>query len=424
MSAGTRIEPLAILLSGAPGIGKSRLLAEACQRLTGVNRLDVIGYEPERQVPLAAARDLLRALDAFPSVRSTSAATLDPLRVFEAAYRGLGRVAPAVLVIDDLQWVDERTLALCHYLIRASSGSPRPLRVLAAGRPSQQMTTFSVSTAQVLGAAGRVDTIDLEPLEQEAGVDLVRTLWADAGSGAAEVWRLAEGSPYWIEMLARARDVGASSESLRLRVAPMDADATELMAILAAAGRPETWDRLAVVAAWDRSRTMRAIDLLADAGIVVTTGGTVAFSHDLVRAGAESAVAADLMRELHGRWAILLEAAASESDDVRLLLAALEHRVAAVSTRSRSRSAWRVRRGAVGSVRRCRDPWIDRGRDSDCDPARIRLLRSLATLATETGDHQRAFDRWSSLADELVDQVERTDAVIAAGQAAAELRLG
>ncbi len=415
---------IAIMLSGAPGIGKSRLLAEAGQRLIGVTRLEVIGYEPEKQVPLAAARDLLRALDAFPSAESTPEATLDPLRVFEAAYHGLERIGPAVLVIDDLQWVDERTLALCHYLIRASAGSDSPLGVLAAGRPSQTMTTFSTSIIQLLGATGRVETIDLEPLGQEAGVDLVRTLWADAGSDATEVWRGAAGSPYWIEMLARHRDVGASSDSLRLQALPTDADATELMAILAAAGRPETWDRLTEVAGWDEARTRRAIEVLVDTGIVGTAGGAVAFSHDLVRASTEAAVASELMREMHVRWATLLEAAARESDDVTILLAALEHRVAggldplALADRvaSAPRRRWLGDDGIaiLGSIAEAAPPG---------DPARVRLLRSLATLATETGDHQRAWDRWSALAAELVDQVERTDAVIAAGQAAAELRV-
>ena len=48
---------------GDPGCGKSRLLAEAAARARPSPSFRVLGYEPEEQVPLAAAADLLRALE-------------------------------------------------------------------------------------------------------------------------------------------------------------------------------------------------------------------------------------------------------------------------------------------------------------------------------------------------------------------------
>ena len=39
-----------------------------------------------------------------------------------------------MLFVDDLQWVDERSLALCHYLVRAARDHDQPLTVFAAAR--------------------------------------------------------------------------------------------------------------------------------------------------------------------------------------------------------------------------------------------------------------------------------------------------
>jgi predicted ATPase len=52
----------AAVVVGEPGSGKSRLLAEAAARAEATTQFRVVGYEPEQQVPLAAAADLLRAL--------------------------------------------------------------------------------------------------------------------------------------------------------------------------------------------------------------------------------------------------------------------------------------------------------------------------------------------------------------------------
>jgi predicted ATPase len=57
-----RGEAAAAIVVGDPGSGKSRLLGEAAARTDLPNRFRVVGFEPESEVPLAAASELLRAL--------------------------------------------------------------------------------------------------------------------------------------------------------------------------------------------------------------------------------------------------------------------------------------------------------------------------------------------------------------------------
>lgn len=132
----------AALVSGEPGSGKSRLLLEA-RSAAGLTHIDVVGFEAERRVPLAAAAELLRALTDVPDhgsrlegllLHSDDAQALEPVRIFEAAHRALRTVGPVLLAVDDLQWMDDLSFALCHYLIRAALGSDQQMAIFASTR--------------------------------------------------------------------------------------------------------------------------------------------------------------------------------------------------------------------------------------------------------------------------------------------------
>lgn len=414
---------LAVLVTGEPGMGKTRLLAEGRARLSGLRQIQVVGYEPEREVPLAAARALLHDLDALPSDLSTWTPAFEPIQLFEAAYQAVEAGGPTILVIDDIQWVDERSLALCHYLIRATAGPLGTLVLLAAGRPGEIMAGFGASVMTVLGESGRVESFDLQPLGLDDGVQLLTEHWADVGAQASDIWQRAVGSPYWLEVLAKGRGGTGSGDRLGRRAASIGPDASTLAAILAAAGRPESPARLALVAGWDEDRTGRAVDRLVDGGVVICGSGIVRFSHDLVRADTAAAVAPDTLREIHAKWAALFESAANDTDDVALLRTALEHRMAAGldAVALAVRIAGSPRRRWLGHDGIASLETVSDAAPTDT-PARLLLQHRIAALATETGAHLVALDRWSRLVDELDDPVARTDAMVAAGRAAAELR--
>src|SRR5438552_1225173 len=151
----------AAVVVGEPGSGKSRLLAEAAGRAPLSNRFRVVGYEPEHEVPLAAASDLLLALVGMAPTahrleallfgdNREEAAVLQPLRIFESAHRALRMVGPALVLVDDVQWIDELSLALCHYLVRAAQDRGDPLALIACARPSPTSVSLAESLARVL----------------------------------------------------------------------------------------------------------------------------------------------------------------------------------------------------------------------------------------------------------------------------------
>jgi len=330
-------KPEAILIVGPAGLGKSGLLSEAAGRLEFRHVFRVTGYEPERSVPLAAASDLLRALSPHmfgrgtpgPTVGTTDWTALDPLRLFEAIHVALGERLPAMIVLDDLQWADELSIALCHYLVRAGAATHRPVVLLAAARPSSAVGILSDALRSISGDVPVLRTIELAPLPQDDVVALARQLvpYLDQ-DGADRLSEASGGSPFWLEVLARGRQPGARSEDAvaeRLRL--VDPDGGTVLAALAVAARPLMPSDLAGLLDWPTPRLESAVGELLDRALAVQSGGAVQVVHDLIRDAVAKTIPEEQTRRLHRRLADRFEAEAG--GDVQLLRTALEHRRAA-----------------------------------------------------------------------------------------------
>ena len=128
-----------LLLSGEPGIGKTRLLKEAQARHAGLTIVSR-AYEAERGRPYGPWVDALRSapLPEIPAGLRDGLAPLlpelseehpgleDTTRLFDAVVallRHLARRAPLLLTIDDANWLDERLVGLLHYAVRNLRGS-------------------------------------------------------------------------------------------------------------------------------------------------------------------------------------------------------------------------------------------------------------------------------------------------------------
>jgi DNA-binding CsgD family transcriptional regulator len=425
----------AALVVGDPGSGKSRLLAETAARIRMLKLFRVVGYEPESDVPLAAASDLLRDLaGAGPHGRrldrlllghaEDASSPLEPVRIFEAAHRALRAAGPAIVLVDDVQWVDELSMALCHYLVRAADANVQSLALIAVARPSPNATSLSESLSHLL-APERVRRLELGPLESDEAIALAKALAPKAGDETARAFAAkSRGSPFWLEALARSD--GAEIDAGRLvtvRLRGAGADAAALVALLAVAARPLTLAGTATLAEWEPARAEQAARELVARGVAVESAGMLRLAHDLIRAAATAEIGDDRRRELHKRLGDWLARIAGS--DVRRLREAVGHIHAAgdqpVELANRLvQSPQRTLLGTEGlrllaSIADEADPL-----DSDA----LTLEEGIATLAAELGEHEHALERWSRVAERAELPEERATALLAASRAAYGLGRG
>jgi DNA-binding NarL/FixJ family response regulator len=418
----------AAVVVGDAGSGKSRLLAEAAGRGALARVFRVTGYEPERHVPLAAASDMLRTLIEMPSGRQLGvllfdpareeASMLEPMRVFEAAHCALRTIGPALVLVDDLQWVDDLSLALCHYLVRAAEATGEPLALVAAGRPSPNEASLSASLGQVLSAE-RLTRLELGPLMSGEALALAKALAPTLRDDEAqELASLAGGSPFWIEALVRTGGAEADAGRLvtaRLRGASVDAGA--LTALLTVAARPLALADAADLNGWGADRTEQAARELLARGIAVESGAVLRLAHDLIRAAAAREIPEEQRVDLHRRVGDWLARIAG--DDIRRLREALGHTHAAglASLDLANRLVRSPQRTLLGE-----DGLVLLVRIADAaDPSDERVLSlndEIAGLAAALGRHEVALERRLVLADRRPDRVRRASALLEAAQSA------
>lgn len=422
--------PTVVAISGAAGLGKTRLLEEIRASWDANLHVALVGYEPERSVPFGAARPLIAATRGFApdppdSPRPHRADDqrepwLDPVRLFEATHQALRRAGHVLLTLDDVQWMDEASMGLCHYVLRAAETEPSRLAMVISGRPAPVVAGLQDAASRAVHDPERFVLIELTPLEQSAGVELVMSLAPRTERDrAAELWAMAGGSPFWMTAITRG---GSNAATTTARLRHLEPDASRLLALLAVGGRPVAASDLERQLGWPADRLERASEPLRTSGLVTLGAEGLQVAHDLIRAAATRELPDDLRPRLHRMVASHLEDQAG--DDVRLLRAAMEHRQAA----SDPTLDLAVRIGASPGRR-----WLgpdgvrELGTIADeadpLDPRRTALDEGIAALAADLGDHASALERFDRATHGHTDPTAQARTALAAARAAHALGL-
>ena len=328
-----------VLLSGEPGVGKSRVVAELAERVAASGGAVLCGrclpdlelpFQPfaEGFAPWLADADqssgddaLVRAVTSVGTSehdddepRPWSDAAVDQYRVYEAAAALLARAArlsPVLLVLEDLHWATPPTVRMLRYL----ATSPDLSRVLLVGT---RRDTGGVDLSD-FGELSTVSQIVLGPLSVEEVTALVALRTHSDAELARELHRLAGGNPFLVEQLLLDREADATvltdstprraSEVVKSRLARLGRSTRGILELAALVGA--SFDVSRVVAAHhdDQESVLDALEEAEAAGLIRPSHplGHFEFCHDLVRAVLIDQLAASRALRLHRDLALSIE---------------------------------------------------------------------------------------------------------------------
>ena len=291
------------VVAGEAGAGKTALVDAFRERhredvRTLVGRCDPL-LTPRALGPL---HDLAREAGGGLAARLAEGASREQL--FEALLEELRVPAGArVVVVEDAHWADEATMDLLVFLGRRVADT----RALIIVTYRDDELDLDHPLRAVLAAVARAGArrVAVPPLSEGAVVELARStgrdpagLYAVTGGNALLVAEVlssrSDGVPPTVRDLALSRYVGLPEEARSL---------VRLVAVVPS--RAELWlveQSLGVDAAALRA----ALTTAAASGLLVLTGDTVGFRHELLRRGVESSLTAFDRRQLNQRVLALL----------------------------------------------------------------------------------------------------------------------
>lgn len=352
-----------VLIEGEPGIGKSRLMREvaAYAEAHGIATLATNCYEIERAIPYQPIIELVsRALDrASPAgLRSLAPVSLAELAALvpeiaerfadlpqlsgdfpEARQARLSRAIgqlleatrdgrPFVLIVDDIQWADDASAQMLHYLARHAR--ERPLLVLYAYRDeeldSDERLARLVESLRRGADAHRIALGRLGLADAERLVATLGDQWPGVPDLAQRLHRETEGNPFFLVSILQSlsedgpRQAPLQGEgpgllpdalraAIRARLAHVPEGIRPILEAAAVLGRRFDFDTLLEVTHEPEDTLLGAVETLVRRRLLreEAEGGVYDFSHDKVREVAYRDIGGLRRRLLHRAVAESLE---------------------------------------------------------------------------------------------------------------------
>ncbi len=354
-----------VLLVGEPGIGKTRLAAEAASLAHSDGALVLYGRcDGELRIPYQPFVEALdwyvdHAIDPVLGARPGPLAVLTPRvmpapervglastlpetemhRLFEAVadwLSDLGAEQPAVVVLDDIHWASPPTLLLLRHIARRSEEVP--LLIMATYRDTDLDRGDALDAVLPdLIRLAKVERIELGGLD-EAGVSELLSRAGIGGEGAPSspltgaLMHETDGNPFFIgEVVRDLVESGAVAEAgsadsledlgvplgvrevVRQRLARLGGDAGRVLQAAAIAGRDFDLDVVGVVAGLPPLETAAVLEEARAAQLIDEISvDRYRFRHALVQAALADEISASRRVRLHRAIAQSLEVAGDE----------------------------------------------------------------------------------------------------------------
>lgn len=329
-------EPGLVLVRGEAGVGKTRLVAELATLVR--DRDGVVAesgcYGTSDRLALAPVADWLRV----PAVRAAAEA-LDPVWRLEVerlvpragradpglvdgahamadawrrhrfseglaqAFLQVGR--PKLLVLDNLQWGDQETLAFLAHLLGRAGDSP----LLVVGTARDEPGAVDGWFPRML-ATGVASELTLGPLDAAGTARLATAVSGRPPDDPEALHAVTAGLPLHV-VEAVSGGAGLAQQDLagmlRARLEEVGPTARDVAVLAAAVGREFTLALLVEASELDAEAVVRALDELWRRRIVRETASGYDFSHDLLREAADALASPPTRWLLHRRLARALE---------------------------------------------------------------------------------------------------------------------
>lgn len=366
--AGGERGPGLLLLTGEPGIGKTRLGAELAHEAHRAGALVLQGSaDPEALIPRKAfveaighlvanldpnlLRELLggRAADlgrlvpelelALPELAGAGEdGEARRYMAFEAAAEllaGLSRRNPLLLLLDDLHWADKSTAALLRHLLESR---PRARLLIVATYREQELPGQHplLEALRELDNQGRVARIALGGMRRDELAAIIDDLagLAPPPATVAAVHVESGGNPFFVrEVAIRMREEGADSASsasfraglpatvrdaIKARLALLEEKCQALLLSAAVLGREFDLELLSALRGADPGEVVATLGGAVERGLLHEEPGEgerFSFAHALVRRALLDGATGAERRRLHARAAEAIERLCPEGEE-------------------------------------------------------------------------------------------------------------
>jgi DNA-binding SARP family transcriptional activator/predicted ATPase len=345
--------PRVALISGEPGIGKTRLADELYQSCIRQGHAAARSrcYAGQGQVAYAPVAEWLRSdavragwtslrpqqlaelarlvpeiPEQFPELSLLGSGQLSPLaeswqrlHFYESLSAAFGKSRkPMLLFLDDMQWCDSDSFEWLNALLTSSAAAG----ILMLGTVRSEETGREHPFTRFLAGlrpSGMVLEIPLAPLDAQETEELARleSLTPLESGNLGEIYRATRGNPLFV-----VESVRAGLQSTRVhaviasRLAQLTAASYELAGLASVVGRPFSFELLTKATDWDESSVSQALDELFRRRIVESRGASeYDFTHDRLREVACAELSVVRQRYLHRRVArALAEVHATDID--------------------------------------------------------------------------------------------------------------
>jgi AAA ATPase domain/Bacterial transcriptional activator domain len=296
-----------ILVLGEPGVGKTRLLEE-CFALQDQalwwqvsaqaipDQIPLLMFQKAARTRIATTPEVLNRLNPItraalarllPEFIESDGSTLAPDLEQRALFSALRAIfssdtEPTLLVLEDLHWADENSVAFIEYLF--GDAPEQGLVMLATARDSEGSRTNLERLKSLIRTRSTGWIHDLTGLSVNAVLELANT-FQRADINTELLHQRTGGNPLFVIELLQGESAGRQriTDLILDRVRACGELASQTLEAFAVLGDGKTVGILREVSGRSLEETVQAVQVLQDAKLISDQGDVLQFRHDLIR---------------------------------------------------------------------------------------------------------------------------------------------